>query len=492
MMTKIDLNIISNIKPQTEKSLLNYIKVFLGYKIPNKSVCKNHNTPFGFLTDVFFEKNKNIIGFASRGSGKTLDVAIIHFLNSKFKPGCDTATVGAIESQAKRCYDYFSKFCRLPIFQSCIAETRLGDTVFKNGSRVEILTGTVRSLNSPHPSKAFLDEVELVDWNIYQEFLNMAQDKENIISQNILTSTRKYSFGTMQRILDEAEILNNYKVYTWCIWEVAKQCKKSSCEDCKKITKGDKNFFDVCQMKMKYSNGFVSFQDVVNRFLLLDDFTWKSQQECLGVERTGLVYKWFNKEKHIGDFKYDSNYQIYEGLDFGGVNPSACIWVQKVGNKLFLLDEIYKTGIAPSDFGKLILQKRQELGIIKQPTTYCDPSGKDCILELRKLGIVAKGVSSLVENGISMINSLGENDLIFIDRKCKNFVVEILNYHYAENKTEKNLPEQPVKSGDHLMDAFRYCVVGMNLKPEFSFGAIETKPKIIENPDKEILERLYY
>ncbi|MBU1173265.1 MAG: hypothetical protein KKD44_27175 [Proteobacteria bacterium] len=197
------------------ESLHKYIKEELGFDIPKIAVCKGHCAPFDYVADVYFERVSNACNFGPRGGGKTTIEAIIHALNSVHKMGCETASVGAIEMQAKRCYRYFLAIVLKKYYDRLVTDPTQQSTLFKNHSMVEILAGTINAVNAPHPQKTHLDEFELTTWEIYQEFLNMAQSHGGIASQVTLSSTRKRSYGTMQRFLDENEETGAFTVYKW-------------------------------------------------------------------------------------------------------------------------------------------------------------------------------------------------------------------------------------------------------------------------------------
>ncbi|MFZ5986379.1 MAG: hypothetical protein ACOYWZ_04525 [Bacillota bacterium] len=461
---------LQSIPPTSDAYLWEYIKYFLEFEIPRVKVCQNHCAPFDFIADVFFERVSNVLGFASRGSGKTRNISIIHLLNSIYKTGCDTATVGAIEHQAQKCYQYLLEYIQEgSIFSQNVRNTRMGDTVFKNNSRIEVLPATLRAINSPHPQKAFLDEVELVDWDIYQEFLNMVQSNEKIKAQNILISTRKFRYGTMQKILDSA-LTTGMKIYAYCIWEVAENCKEKDCKECERIVNGKledglpRTFASVCQGKMRISDGFLKKEDIINRFLSLDRGTWEAQQECLRPEMAGLVHKWFDETRHIKDIPYDPALPLYEAIDWGGTNPYACLWIQETpDDRILEIDELYIAGIAPSVFAQMILERRQNKGY-KVETTFGDPTGKDCILEFEKAGI--KVIAKPADVGVSLQEVIrwGEDDRIYTDPKCKMTIAERRQYRWEEEREGRNLPEKPIKEFDHAMDAERIYFINRHLK----------------------------
>jgi hypothetical protein len=459
--------VLRNIKPQTDKELWMYIKKFLHFAIPLRNVCEGHVSPFQFLADIFFERTFNAFGFASRGSGKTRNISIVHHLNCLFKPGCSITSVGAIEYQAKKCYQYLLEYISPgKLYHDCIRTSRIKDTIYKNNSQIEILPGTLNALNAPHPCKAFLDEVELVKRDIFEEFLNLAQGTEWINPQNILTSTRKWRHGIVQDILDEKK----FQVYTWCIFEVAEKCTYQDCTQCKQWIQGvwdnetPRNFYDVCQQRLKKAEGFLPFHNVINRFLTLSRDTWESQQECLLPGKKNLVHKWFKEEQHVKEISYNPDLPLYEAIDWGGTNPFCCLWIQETSEpKILEIDELYISNIAPSTFAQMILERRAQKGY-KVTATFGDPSGKDCILEFKKAGISV--ISTPAEVGVSVqeVIKFGENNQIYTDPQCKNLIAERKEYRWQEKKEGKNVSENPIKEFDHALDAERVYFINRFLK----------------------------
>src|ERR1041385_5957066 len=83
--------------PQTDDELHQWIKDNLKMDIPRVAVCEGQKAPFDFLSDIYFERVTSAIAMANRGGSKTMLSAVIHLLNSIYKPGCESLSVGAIE-----------------------------------------------------------------------------------------------------------------------------------------------------------------------------------------------------------------------------------------------------------------------------------------------------------------------------------------------------------------------------------------------------------
>jgi intein/homing endonuclease len=141
----------------------------------------------------------------------------------------NSCTVGAVEAQARRAYMHLGKLLERIDDGEVDAKARTQlETRWKNGSRVEILAGTMNAVNGPHPQKVHADEVELMDPAVFDESQNMPQsvtlrDGRQINSQYIVTSTRKRGHGPMQKLVDsvnEAKLgghIPPYELFIWCV-----------------------------------------------------------------------------------------------------------------------------------------------------------------------------------------------------------------------------------------------------------------------------------
>lgn len=249
--------------PQTDDELHAWIKVNLGVDIPRVACCPDHAAPFQFIADVYFERVGSALAMANRGGSKTFAVAIIHFLNATFKPGCESLSFGATEGQGKRCYANIDAWCyvrdketgrKTEVVKDFIdGKPKITETNWKTGSKVEIVAGTATAVSGPHPAKSHADEVELMDDGTWNQSRGMAvtnnptgplpqfmQDLglDTIPPQDIVTSTRNSRSGRMQELLDEIEEdlkegnIPQFTLYIWCIWETVKQV--TSCRNAPK------------------------------------------------------------------------------------------------------------------------------------------------------------------------------------------------------------------------------------------------------------------
>ena len=148
---------------------------------------------------------------------------------------------------------------------------------------------------------------------------------------------------------------------------------------------------------------------------------------------------------------------IHNGLDFGFTNPNALVrlHVSEKAKTIYVFDTLCKRG---QTYDSLTEDIRKMIG---SQIVTCDNEDSRGIFMLRQNGIKAvpakKGADSVI-NGITWISGYK----LVIDVRCQEFINEIQQYHWQEDK-DGNVIEKPVKKNDHLMDAMRYAVESLSL-----------------------------
>ena len=170
----------------------------------------------------------------------------------------------------------------------------------------------------------------------------------------------------------------------------------------------------------------------------------------------GLVFEnWHESRFTLEEIqKKHSDLSSAFGLDFGYTNdPTAffCGFISKKDAKIYVWDEIYKTGLS----NKKINDEITAAGYAKERIT-ADSAEPKSIDELKGYGLrvsaAVKGKDS-INNGIQFIQDFE----IIIHPRCVNFITEISNYTFKTDKFNKRLND-PIDDFNHLMDAMRYAV----------------------------------
>lgn len=164
--------------------------------------------------------------------------------------------------------------------------------------------------------------------------------------------------------------------------------------------------------------------------------------------------QWKNKTPDKKSFNIENYFKvIYYGLDFGFNDPMCMIKIGWKDQELYIMGEIYRTGIITQDLCQLAVN---EFPTVKQKFVFADCAEPDRIAEMRRLGFNSypchKG-ANYKKGAIDWINS----HKMYIDPRCREFITEIQNYCYKKYRDREQYYDDPQDFGDHLMDALIYA-----------------------------------
>lgn len=501
--------------PRNPDELHAWIKEHLRVDIPRVSVCPGHDAPFDFVAACFFESSVSILLMANRSGGKTFDVAVIHVLNGKFKPGTEGATVGAVESQALRAYSHVQKLqavegkVELADDHPELLKNTMREMLWKNGCKLEVLVGTMSGVNGPHPRVVHFDEVELADEDVFNESRNMAIGKDGLPPLDIITSTRKGSHGLMQRLIGEIEDAQRagfdppYVLVQWCVFEVAKRVDNCQVarpdlpEDqhcrCHLVVKGKwddgepRRFSDVCKGRLARSEGYLELGDLHKLFRENARPVWEAQQECSKPSTAGLVLPRYVKDKvAVRGFVLDpDNGPLLTSTDFGGSNPHCVGWYQLLRHEievksyhgvpkrlpegaLVRFAELYIAEIGNVKLADMVLERetamREGAPGMRIRWRFADMQAKAARLDWRSKGLATQWYCTRdVKEHVKVVTELVDDEMFFVCAdECPMFQDEVEYWHYPKKRAGmEDDPEIPVDDFDHAMSEWRYCAANL-------------------------------
>lgn len=461
-----------------------FVTCAYGCNIPRKVITPGHRAPFDFIADLFFERVKNALGFANRSGGKTMGVAILNHLDMLFKPHCEIASAGAVLDQANKCYRYFTEFCESTWFKKHSAnfekvtkrpflEKNIQSyTKFGNGAILEIITGTDKGLRGPHPNKARFDEIDIMEWPTLQTGLSMAisDDEHHIRGQNVFTSTRQKSHGSMQKLLDEA-VTRGIEVYQWDIWEAVSKCKRRCVND---PIQGSCPIYTFCKGRAHHCDGFYAIDDFIDRVRLLDRIAFETEWENKRPSKEKLVYHMFDNSKHImtprrlqqlfGHQYPPRHWHRTSAIDFGSSPGHPFVYTklcQLPNNAWLVFFEHHAEQRLLRDHASAIKSSPYYSG-----SDYCfaDWDAQDR-LELREYGVGTKQAVKDVSPGIDYVSSLlagfppREEPMLYVWYECSLAIKEFGLYQWpVKSNGEIDRSGKPEKKNDNSMDTVRYAL----------------------------------
>ena len=234
---------------KTEQELKHFIKYFFEMQLPDCIVSRYADTdPFHVVWEVYDicvnknnpQKIQELLYVAARGSGKTLGMAIAEML-VMLHDKRDVVHVGAILSQAKRCYSYQTKFLLsskikpivmphdVPEDMRILEKNNMEKSIFNIGgikATLEVIPCTMKAVNGPHVPLICVDEIDTVTGEGLKAYLDiggMLDSKGNQKALRIGISTRKSRFGLMNRAMENAE-KEGRTVRKWTVLEFTERC----------------------------------------------------------------------------------------------------------------------------------------------------------------------------------------------------------------------------------------------------------------------------
>lgn len=238
--------------------------------------------------------------------------------------------------------------------------------------------------------------------------------------------------------------------------------------------KGFNHFYDLYNLENKdtdfkafhfttYDNPHIPTDEIekAKKELTEDRF---AQEYLADFRKTeGLVYKEFDRNRHLFDGDIRNPVETIAGLDFGFTNPCAVIHiVRDYDNNYWVTDEWYKTGRTDEQIGDYVRS-------CKFNAVYPDPENPSGIQVLSNKGIevkeVIKGKDS-IKTGINKVRALFKRNKLFIHKNCVNLISELETYSYPEKRDGHNEEENPIKEKDHALDALRYAIMGNSPEDE--------------------------
>lgn len=246
---------------KTRKDLHAWIRLFFGLDLPDCIVdFDSTGTPLDAIWESYNEAQKKepeftrILNFSSRDSFKTLAQSIYECL-SLLHLRRDIVHLAAIEQQSQKAQAYIKDFFNRTYLRDFVVgnnkrefeivrffHPKTGDYINFNEwkkldtteqvnyeeqrSKSIVIVATMKSANGQHGDVA-LDELDLIDNPaVYEEAKMIPAVKNGKLPMTYMTSSRKFSYGLVQKEIDEAD-KSGLRVRHWNIIDVTAGCPDS-------------------------------------------------------------------------------------------------------------------------------------------------------------------------------------------------------------------------------------------------------------------------
>jgi hypothetical protein len=478
------------IRPANREQLGWWITMFLKINMPERAVCRHHQTPLDYLAHAFFEEGTGAgdsVVWACRGGGKTMIGAVATLLDLVFKPGIQVRILGGSLEQSEKMYAYLRGLVQLHFADSLASAPTNRRLVLKNGSRVDVLAQSDRSVRGQRVQKLRCDEVELFTkdvWQAAQLTTRSVEGEQPVRGAVEAFSTMHKPGGLMQRMLGEpanAKAVSRRQVFAWCVWDVIERCPpERKCATCP--------LFGDCQRRAKRANGFVKIDDVIAIRSRISLPVWQHEMLCHPPRFADAVFPAFRRESHVRAVDASTLYpgeqvrvggrtftveSVICGVDFGFRRAFVCLWIAMLrtagGERAaWVVDELVTREQLVTR--SVEAMRARSVGALEPTIAYCDVAGQQINSQtgktdervVREAGFQTRCQGMAIDDGIALITEMLEPAAggvaaarLFIDPRCQRLIE-------AREGYRKDKVGKAIKDGenDHPIDALRYAIVG--------------------------------
>jgi hypothetical protein len=243
------------------------------------------------------------------------------------------------------------------------------------------------------------------------------------------------------------------------------------------------------------ASGF-NFQAMVKRLRMnpeiasmvrdLDEITFNQEVGADFSEFVGRVFKDFDEESHVGDFRYNPAWPLYAAVDYGFTNPFVWLLIQiDPFDNVYVIREFYQKGLTIDDAARELinagLAPQSIVGFYPDPASPGDTKALEKHLKIASFGHTGGEISTrlrYIREGLKIRNKhlpWGDPERkpkLMFDRKCEETIREFNDYRYpkGEEKRDRNNQENPMKKDDHTPEALGRFYHGHYGDPEGNAG----------------------
>lgn len=486
-------------RPASPIGLHAWVRDELDLVMPTAALIDGHSAPFDYLKHAYFDGNvpepgvrgnglpvidprsPDCVVWANRGGGKTFLGAVATLLDLVFKPGIEVRILAGSLDQASRMHAHLLRLFEIEALSQLI-DGKPSERGLKlvNGSNVELLTQSQRSVRGTRVQKLRCDEVELFDpevWEAAQLTTRSKRCGDVWVPGTIeCLSTMHVPYGLMYRLVQQAE-KGERALFKWGVVDVLGAC-------------GDEHACATCDLKSECAGrakardasgaepGHVSVDDALVLKSRVSEGTWAAEMLSLRPRRSDYVLAEFEVGVHVfdGAVPVSPGMQWVGGMDFGIRSPSVVLWgvvdlvgvLRVVGERVVAGEplgshvEAIKKGA--TDDAACVVGVPAWIGIDPAGRQRSDQTGVSNAQVMKRSGLVVKDRRMGVQAGLDLVRKrlkpASGRPTLFVHRRCVRLIESLERYRYSSSRPESL---EPVKDGsDHAVDALRYLVQNLD------------------------------
>lgn len=464
-------------RPRSGEELGRFVEACFGLQVPRLEREQGVGGPLAYLSDAFFDRPGDAVVWANRGGGKTMLGAAATLLDLIFKPGIEVRLLGGSLQQAERMYAHLRTLLDRPVLRKgggvLATEPTQRRIVLQNGSRVELLACSQRSVRGTRVQVLRCDEVEEMDREVWSAAQMVTR---SVVIGGEVVPGRVEALSTMHRpvgLMAELTRSGSRRLYKWNALDVAARCPADlPCDGCV--------LWKDCRGRAKQADGFVPIEDLMQQRRRVSDRVWDAEMMCQRPTTLQGVYPSFDLDQHVNNeepWRGNEGGRWFGGMDFGLRCPTVLLWAWSsapgMDQPLYIAGEYIASGrtveanLVSCDelaeaHGLPLTNALSRLAVDPAGHQRSGQTGVSDVQVLRRLGCHVVAPRAPLRLGIEAVRRRLDQGLLRIHPRCKGLIESIGAYRYDAQHPQS---EQPMKDGpDHACDALRYLVLAFDRK----------------------------
>ncbi len=466
---------LQSLRPTSPDELHRFVQACFGLRVPRSENGAAGHGPFGYLCGAYFDQPGDAVVWANRGGGKTMLGAAATLLDLLFKPGIEVRILGGSLQQAERMYAHLRTLLDQPVLRKgggvLATEPTQRRIILQNGSRVELLACTQRSVRGTRVQVLRCDEVEEMDPEVWAAAQMVTR---SAVCGGRPVPGRVEALSTMHRpsgLMAELTRSDHHRVYRWDSLDVVGRCPPElPCGGCV--------LWDDCRGRAKQADGFVPVEDLMRQRRRVSDRVWDAEMMCRRPMTLQGVYPSFDRGTHVSTdelWRPIDGGTWWGGMDFGLRCPTVLLWAWSAGRGPDAVLHIVGEYVASDRTLDANLDACDALAnqlSLPRPDAFdrlaVDPAGHQRsgqtgvsdVQVLRQHGCRVVAPRAPLRSGLEAVRRRLDRGLVRIHPRCTGLIRALESYRYDPQRPQR---EEPLKDGpDHACDALRYLVLAVD------------------------------
>jgi hypothetical protein len=455
-----------------------------GIVIAEEPVCRGHSAPWIYFADFLGLRPGLGLILGPRGGGKSYLSALDVHLNSTMRSGHATRILGGSRQQSEQVYRALQRIASNPDDLVQFEQLWADGVLYRNGSEVEVLACSAKSVRGPHIPTLRLDEVDEIEPELREAALGMCMQRRGHGYSTVMTSTWHRVGGPMSELMERGRS-GEFATHTFCAFEILEACPEERsgkelehCVSCElvKWCHEDREDDPRGLPKAKRAKGHYAIESLIQKVRATSVKVFESDYLCRGPRAEGLWFTGFDTAVHVdGSVEYDGCDKVQLAVD-PGVCTGAVIFQVKRGQpaipgkeQVMVLADYYREGLSAEENARAIeeLVRTRCQGRVDQ--IWMDPAGSartaigpTVVGEYERAGIrpVMRWPAGSISDSLALLESFvspadGVRRLA-IHPRCQATIQAFQNYRRARRGVQwEDWPEDPQHPFEDMIDALR-------------------------------------